>query len=231
MSVLSGCTTSNSNPSTTPSESGGSTPSGGGGGSGGGETPPGPSGPVKKTVAAHTLSDSNAPITIGGKGDVVTESLWNSFKYGAASKFKGHYNFQFSSMSGGVIQQQLYTKNGCFLYSSAGRLYYERKSGNTFYVYSQTSEGYLRSTTTFDLEARYEDVFYQQIKVHMFDFSNYEYDSYDGSYSYRTFDFGSTIIFQNGYITHFQYGLSGSSFTISKVFETSINIPASYYYE
>ena len=197
---------------------------------GGGETPP-PSGPTKVIVAKHTLKDSNPPITIGGKGQKVSEDTWNSFRNAADSKFKGNYNYTYTAYSGGYLTQEKFTKNGYYMQSSAGRLYYERKSGNTFYNYISAKEGYLRQETTLNLESKYIGRIQNEIYTHMFDFSNYEYDDYDGTYRYITTGFGSNVKFQNGYLTELYYALGANIFRIEYSFETTIDIPESYYYK
>ena len=116
------------------------------------------------------------------------------------------------------------TKNGYSIVSSTGRLLYERKSGSTFYIYTSTNEGLLRSETTLNIQEKYTGRILEEIKVHMFEFENYEYDSDDGVYRYQTTAFGSWIKFQNGYLTSIQYGTTGSSFVLDTAFETTIDI-------
>ena len=65
----------------------------------------------------------------------------------------------------------------------------------------------------------------------MFDFDNYEYNDYDGSYSYIDYGFGATAMFQGGYLTQLTYALGGNIFRIDTSFETTIDIPESYYYK
>ena len=195
------------------------------------ESEPEPSEPKKITVKAHTLKDSNPPIDITAKGDVVSESTWESFRNAPSSKFNGNYNYTYQAYSGGVETIEAFTKNGYYIKSSSGRLYYERKSGNTFYNYISTKEGYLRQETTLNLQDKYTYRIQQEIYVHMFDFSNYEYDDFDGSYIYRTTSFGATVMFQGGYLTYLWYSVGSAFFKIEATFETTIDIPESYYYE
>lgn len=191
------------------------------------------SGPAKVTVAAHTLKDSNPPININSAGEMVSEDVWNSFRYGGKSKFNSHYNFTYKAYSGGTLQMQYFTKDGYYISSSAGKLYYERKNGSTFYQYIDVPDGWLREETTLDIQDKFTSIFVNELYVHMFDFSNYEFnpDLYDGSYFYSTTSFGSTIKFQNGYLTYLMYGNGANVFEISSSFETTIDIPKSYYYE
>lgn len=189
------------------------------------------SGPTKVVVKAHTLKDNNPPIDVSAKGQTVSEETWESFRNAPDSKFNGNYNYTYQSYSGGVETIEAFTKNGYYIKSSAGKLYYERKSGSTFYNYISTKEGYLRQETTLDLPSKYIYRIQQEIYVHMFDFSNYEYDDYDGSYAYITTGFGSTVMFQGGYLTYLYYSVGMSFFKIEATFETTIDIPESYYYK
>ena len=219
------------NPTTTSgNNTGSSVPSTGSGGGGGGTTPP-PSGPTKVAVAAHTLRDTNPPININLKGEIVSEDTWNSFRYAPESKFNGNYNYTYRAYSGGVETIEAFTKNGYYTRSSAGELYHERKSGNTFYQYISTKEGYLRQETTLDLQSKYTYRIKQEIYTHMFDFKDYEYYEDEGTYYYRTFDFGCSARFQGGYLTYLQYAIGMNFFEIKATFETTIDIPASYYYK
>ena len=90
--------------------------------------------PKKVIVPAHTLKDTNPPINVNSLGQRVTESVWNSYKYGGESAFNKNYNYTYRawSLSGESTREQ-FTKNGYYMKSSAGALYYERKSGSTFY--------------------------------------------------------------------------------------------------
>lgn len=185
----------------------------------------------KVTVAAHTLKDSNPPITVGGDGEKVTEATWNSFKNGTSPKFNSHYNYTYWAYSGGYETIEAFTKNGYYMKSSAGKLYYERKSGNTFYNYISTSEGWLRQETTLDLQSKYTYRLSQEIYVHMFDFNDYEFDDFFGSYRYKDYSIGNVIQFQNGYLTYLSYTLGMNIFQIKLAFETTIDIPESYYYQ
>ena len=188
------------------------------------------SGPTKVTVPAHTLEDSDPPIDVDSMGDVITEDTWNSFRYGDASKYLGNYNYTYRAYSGGVETIEAFTKDGYFTRTNYGKLYYERKSGSTFYQYISTNSGYLRDETTLDIENKYTSRIISELYVHMFDFSDYEYDEYDGSYTYRTTAFGSTLKFQNGYLTFLYYAIGYSFFEIKLSFETTIDIPESYYF-
>lgn len=189
------------------------------------------SGPQKVTVAAHTLKDANSPIDPESMGQVVSESTWNSFRNASTSKFNGNYNYTYTAYSGGSYTLEKFTKNGYYIMTSSGTLYYERKSGNTFYNYISVSDGYLRQETTLDIQEKYTYRIQHEISVHMFDFSNYEYDDYDGTYYYRTTSFGAAVRFQGGYLTFLSYALGMNVFNINASFETTIDIPASYYYK
>lgn len=183
----------------------------------------------KTTVPAHTLSDSNPPINEHTPGQQVSESTWNSFKNGSSSKFINNYNFTYKAYSGGALQMQYFTKNGYYIQSSSGRLYYERKSGSTFYQYIDVSDGWLRQETTLDIQSKYTSIFVNELYVHMFDYSLYTYDDDMECYTYITSGFGSTIKFQGGYLSYLMYGNGVNVFEIYASFETTIDIPKSYY--
>lgn len=188
--------------------------------------------PTKVTIAAHTLKDKNPPIDVNSIGEVVSEETWDSFKYGSADTFKNNYNYTYSAYSGGYQTIEAFTKNGYYMMSSVGRLYYERKSGSTFYQYISTSEGYLRQETTLDIQSKYVYRLQQEIYVHMFEFEDYEYDEdYDGMYRYFGPGFTSNVKFQNGYLTYLFYILGSNIFEIKLSFETTIDIPEYYYYK
>lgn len=219
------------------SSSGESKPSGGGGSGGGGSGGGGggSTDPVKVSVAAHTLKDNNPPIDVGSIGEQVDEDAWNSFRYGSSAKFNGNYNFTYHSYSGGTNLVQSFTKNGYMIESmQTGRtstLYYERKSGNTFYQYSAVGNEWLREETSLNLQSIYTTRIVDELYVHMFDFENYEYDPSDGKYYYLDYGFGTQVMFQNGYLTHLFYALGTNIFEIKLSFETTISIPKSYYYK
>ena len=193
--------------------------------------------PGKVIVPAHTLNDNNPPITIGGKGDIVSEATWNSFKNGAQSKFSGHYNYTYTVTYRSPISRTTYkfTKNGYYFESTlSGAFYYERKgsSGNTFYKYSSTNSEWLREEETFDLENEYTYRIWHAIYVdHLDEYSNYEYDESDGLYSYSTSGFAKFVKFQNGYITYLSFGTTSATFVLDASFDTEIEIPKSYYYK
>ena len=187
--------------------------------------------PKKVVVPAHTLSDSNPPIDINSKGQKVNKETWDSFRYEGQSKFIGNYNYTYSAYSGGSQTIEAFTKNGYFVRSSAGRLYYERKSGNTFYQYVDVSDGWLRKETTLDIQDKYTYRINHEIYVHMFDYENYEYSEDEEMYNYRTSSFGASVKFQSGYLTFLHYSVGTSIFQIKLSFETTIDIPKSYYYE
>lgn len=186
--------------------------------------------PKKTIVKAHTLKDTNFPSGVFSQGQVVTEDTWESFRNASSSKFNNNYNFTYTAFSGGYLISEKFTKNGYYLSSSAGTLYYERKSGSTFYNYVSTSEGYLRQETTLDIQSKYTSRIQNEIYTHMFDFENYEYDSYDGTYRYYGSGFTAAARFQGGYLTYLYYILGMNLFEIKASFETTIDIPESYYY-
>ena len=189
-------------------------------------------GPEKVTIAAHTLKDTDVPVDVNEKGDCVDEDTWNYFKYGAQSIFNDHYNFTYTTYSYGVYTQKQFTKNGYHIQSSSGQLYYERKSGNTFYQYIASGTEWLRQETTLDLQNEYASLIHHEIYVdHLDEYSNYEYDESDGVYWYRTTSFAKGVKFQDGYITYLHFGQTGVFFDIELSFETQINIPKSYYYK
>ena len=189
-------------------------------------------GPTKVTVPAHTLSDSNPPITIDGVGERVSKTTWESFRNAPNSKFNGNYNYTYSAYSGGVQTYEAFTKNGCYARSSSGKIYYERKSGNTFYSYIDVSDGWLREEITLDLQSKYTSRIVEEIYVHMFDYENYEYnEDDDGTYRYITTGFGCGVRFQNGYLTYLFYAVGSNIFQITASFDTTIDIPKSYYYQ
>ena len=209
---------------TIPTDPGGGSTPGGGGGTGGD--------PVKVTVPAHSLSDSNPPITIGSKGQTVTETTWNSFKNGGQSKFNGNYNFTYWYYVGGSEYTQAFTKDGYYYLASYNKYYYERKSGNTFYYYAPQTN-YQRQETTLNLTDKYTQVIYDEVRLHMFEFSNYEFDSKTGEYTYYGNGYTSTVMFQNGYLTYLYYTIPSAMafYEIKLSFETTITIPESFYYQ
>lgn len=190
-----------------------------------------PSGPTKVVVNAHTLKDTNPPIDINSSGQQVNKATWDSFKYGGMNKFTGNYNFTYSAYSGGYQTLEQYTKNGYYMSSLAGSMYYERKSGSTFYQYINVSDGWLREETTFNLQNKYTDRIVQEIYVHMFEYSDYTYEDYDEMYHYYGSGFASAVKFQGGYLTYLFYILGMNVFEIKLAFETEIEIPKSYYYK
>lgn len=190
-----------------------------------GSTPSG-----KTIVPAHTLKDSNPPIDVNSKGQQVSEETWNSFRYASSSKFNGNYNYTYRSWNlGGEVLKEEFTKDGYHVKSIGGELFYERKSGNTFYNYAERSDGYIRTETSLNLQDKYTDRIKQEIYVHMYDFSNYKYDSDDGVYRYLDYSFGYGAKFQGGYLTYLFASISGNFYEISMSFETTIDIPQSYY--
>lgn len=204
----------------------------GGGGQGGGGTQD----PVKVVVPAHTLSDSNPPFDINTPGEQVSESTWNSFKNGGASKFNNHFNFTYTAFhSANNYQQQFFTKNGYAYKSLQGntysRMYYERKSGNTFYQYLDVSDGWLRQETTYNLQNTYTSRFADEVRLHMFEFSNYTWMEGFEVYQYNGGTFTSTVEFKRGYLASLVYVVGSQTFRIDNMFDTTIDIPNSYYYE
>ena len=190
----------------------------------------GSSGPTKVTVPAHTLSDTNPPIDVDSDGQEVSASTWNSFRNGSQSKFNGNYNYTYRAYSGGNLTVEKYTKNGYYASSTSGTLRYERKSGTTFYQYISVSDGYLRQETTLDLQTKYTYRIWHEISVHMFDMVEYEY-YIDGTYVSNKYGYTSQVKFQGGYLTLLRYILDGNVFEIYVSFETTIDIPQSYYYQ
>ena len=216
-----------------PSNSGGGSSGGGGSGGGGGG---GNTDPVKVTVAAHTLSDSNPPINVNSIGQNVSKSTWNSFKGASASKFTGHYNYTYRYYVGGQVTYESFTKNGYELSNSTGTYYYE-KIDNNLYYYNRTSSGYERTASSYDFISHRSDVLAQEVYVHMFEYENYTYygedDGMDGVFIYNTSAFSTEVKFQGGYLTHLRYTLNSplTTYEIQLSFETTISIPKSYYYK
>lgn len=206
----------------------------GGGDDTGGQTPP-PSGPTKVSVPAHTLKDSNPPFNCDAKGEKVTETTWNSFKNAADSKFNNYYNYYYWSYSGGNQTIEAFTKNGYFTQSMFVQTYYERKSGSTFYKYAiDTKYNYQRSETTLNLQSKFIYRIKQEIYVHMGNFSDYEWDDDFGYYACRALgqNYSSIVKFQNGYLSYMYYVVDRTNiFEIKDMFNTTIEIPESYYYK
>ena len=231
--TLSGCN-SNNTPSTG-NNTGGNTGSQTGGGTGGTGTQDNT--PKKIKVNKHILSDSNPPFDIYSPGQQVTEATWNSFKNGGASKFNNHYNFTYTAFySANNYQQQFFTKNGYALKSLQGStyssMYYERKSGSTFYQYISVSDGWKRQeTNSFNLTNTFTNRIIEEIKAHMFAFSNYKWNEYQENYTYDGGTFTSTVQFQSGYLSSLIYTVDSVMFRIDKMFCTEITIPESYYYQ
>ena len=216
---------------------GGNTPGGGGStlGEGGGTTPPSGD-PVKVTVDKHTLSDGNPPISINSIGQKVSESTWNSFKNASSSKFNNHYNFTYEYYVGGQLTTESFTKNGYELLSGTTLQYYERID-NKLYFYQSGSEGYQRVASSYDFISRRSEVLAHEAYVHMFNYAEYTYfgeeDGMDGVFISNTQAYTSQIKFQGGYLTFLSYLLKSplSRYQIKLSFETTIEIPKSYYYE
>ena len=188
--------------------------------------------PTKVVVAAHTLDDGTPPIDIDADGQPITKSAWNTFKNSGSSVFNSNYNYTYRAYTNGSITIEQFTRNGYYAYSPSGSIWYERKSGSTFYVYTSVSDGYLRSETTLDLQNKYTTRLADEVYVHMFNFDDYEYNDAFGAYIYSYDTFSSTLIFHNGYLTYLYYHIGSTiSFEITATFETTIEIPKSYYYE
>lgn len=188
-------------------------------------------GPVKNIVKAHTLSDTKpSDLNLNSKGQQVTESTWNSFKYHSDSKYSGYFNYTYTSILGYTNRTiQKFTKNGYYAESNYGKTYFE-KTGGKCYSYASTSDGLLRSESYYDISGNCKTTLEHEIYVHMFDFENYEYDDYDGCYWYRTTQFGAAVKFQNGYLTYLHYAQGGTAiYDLEAVFDTKIEIPESYY--
>ena len=199
-------------------------------------TPKGGGDPKKVIVAKHTLKDFNPPFDSDSNGEMVSESTWNAFRSASQSEFKKNYNYTYEAYSGGTYTLEYFTKNGYYTSTSAGTLYYERKNstGNTFYEYISTKDGYLRQETSLDLESKYTYRIQHEIYVHMFDYNEYEYlADLGGYYRYFTSAFSTYLKFQNGYLSSLTYILYSpmSQFEIKLAFKTEIEIPESYYYK
>lgn len=202
---------------------------GGGSDPGGGGT----STKTKVTIPSHTLSDTNPPIDINSKGQRVSESTWNSFKNGGQAKFNNNYNYTYWYYVGGQSYTQHFTKNGYEISNPTGYYYYERKSGNTFYYYPSIYN-YERSEILLDLTYKYTYALAHEVELHMLEFSKYTYDEDEGYYHYRDENnaFTSTVIFKGGYLTYLYYVIPSTAYYEIKLsFETTIEIPQSFYYE
>lgn len=219
--------TKGSTPSNQPG-TGGNTDPGTGGGTGGNNEP------TKVTVNAHTLSDSNPPIDINSIGQNVNKSTWNSFKHASASMFTNHYNYTYRYFVGGQVTYESFTKNGYELSNNTGTYYYERIN-NELYTYSRVSDGLKRIPSSYDFIAHRSEVLANEVYTHMFDYENYTYygedDGLDGVFLYNTTAFSTEVKFQGGYLTHLRYTLNSpmSTYEIQLAFETTIDIPKSYY--
>lgn len=191
------------------------------------------SGETKIKVAAHTLSDSNPPINVNSKGQTVSESTFESFRNASNSKFYGNYNYTYSYNSGGNPTTIKFTKNGYYMENLYGKEIYERKSESTFYTYLKDDDGYLREETTFDIQSEYVYWIQHEIYTHVFSYGNYAYNTTSGIYVYDYENFVSKVKFQGGYLTYIYYQLKtyGWTFEINASFQTTINIPESYYYQ
>lgn len=191
--------------------------------------------PTEVTVAAHTLSDSNPPIDVDSTGDVITQDDFDRLLNAPQSSFNGNYNYTYTYYSGGNIGVKKYTKKGYSIQTSSGTIYYEKKSGSTFYKYSASSKGgYLRTEETLNLQNEYTYTIWHEVYVHLnlYDvkFDDYTYnEGLGGVYQYSCSAFSVTFKMQSGYLTYLYYGLSGSYFYINLSFETTISIPKSYY--
>ena len=195
------------------------------------------SGSTKVTVAAHTLTDSNPPIDSFTPGQHVSESTWNSFKNGSASKFSNHYNYTYTVFySASNYQMKFFTKDGYALKTltngSYHSQYYERKSGNAFYQYLDVSDGWQRvDATGFNHTTELTNVYLHEMYVHVFEYENYHYNEEGEYFIYDGGTFTSTVQFQGGYLSYLFYQTGGVSYTLSSAFATEINIPKSYYYQ
>lgn len=231
--VVAGCNSNNAtgdNGSSKPSSGESSKPSEGG--SGNKEDQKENNTPSKVTVNAHTLKDSNPPINVNSKGEKVSESVWESFRTGDSSIFNNNYNYTYTATTLGSRTIEKFTKNGYYMESSSGKLYYEKISSNNFYQYISTNEGWLRQKTSLDLKSKYTSRLVNEVYTHMFDQENYEYDFLDdGAYWYLSTAFGASVKFQNGYLTELHYSVGTATFEINASFETTIEIPKSYYYK
>lgn len=191
----------------------------------------------KVTVPAHTLKDTNPPVDIlNDPGQLVSQSTWNSFKNGGKSKFINNYDYTYVAYySGSNYQMEFFTKNGyaikSLLNSNYNATYYE-KIGNTTYSYTSATGGYLRSTSSVDIQDKYTNRIIEELKVHMFDYSLYTYEEGLELYRYMGPNFTSSIKFQKGYLTEIFYQISSTYyFHLYYSFCTEIEIPESYYYK
>ena len=191
------------------------------------------SGSNKVTVATHTLSDSNPPVT-EGNGEEITSSEWNAIRNKSQSAFNNQYNYTYQYRYASKITDiytQKFTKNGWMVSNpNQSTVYYENKNG-TCYSYTSTTSGYLRSPSSENIQSRCTNAIQHEVQTHMKEMSNYEFvedddtsdDFYFGYYNYVGVGFGYQIKFQNGYITWLHANIDGDDFEIKAVFETTIN--------
>lgn len=204
--------------------------------SGGGSSSSTSTGPTKVTVAKHTLSDGNPPIDIHSVGQHVDKTTWDSFKGAPASKFNSHYNYTYRYFVGGQVTYETFTKDGYELSNNTGTYYYERIGGKR-YQYNSMSDGYERVSSSYDFIARRSEAIAHEADVHMFAYEEYTYfgedDGMDGVFIYNTSAFSTEIKFQGGYLTYLRYTLNSplTTYEIQLAFETTIEIPKSYYYQ
>ena len=188
------------------------------------------------TVPAHTLSDTNPPINIDANGDAITKSDFDNLLNAPQSYFNGHYNYTYTAYTGSTYSREKFTKNGYSIQSSSGTIYYEKKNGSTFYVYAAASTGgYLREETTLNLQEKYTYRIWHEVYTHLnidLDFNeDFEYnEGLGGAYVYnKSSTFNVSFIIKSGYLVYLHYSTSGYSYYIAASFETTIDIPKSYY--
>ena len=108
------------------------------------------------------------------------------------------------------------------------------KINNNLYQYNSTKDGYRRVSSSYDFMSRRSEVLAHEVYVHMFEYDEYTYQGdLGGFYTYSTSAFSTMVKFQGGYLTYLRYTLNSplSTFEIFDSFETTIEIPKSYYYQ
>ena len=151
-------------------------------------------------------------------------------------QFNNHFNYSYTAFhAANNYQQHFFTKNGYGYEALQGgtfsNFYYERKSGSTFYQYTNVSDGWLREETTYNLQNTYTSRFADEVRLHMFEFSNYTWNEDFEVYQYNGGTFTSTVQFKKGYLASLVYVLGTQTFRIDSMFDTTIEIPKSYYYQ
>lgn len=185
--------------------------------------------PTTTTIPSHTLKDTYKPLNINTPGQQVDEDKWEDYRLYIG--IDNNYNYTYVAYTSGIYTVEKFTKDGYLASNNYGNTYYERKNGNTFYVYAAiTGEGYKRTETTLDIKDKYVSRLKNEIYTHMFDYSLYEWNDAEENYQYFGSSFTATVKFQAGYLTQLTYNSSFGTFSLNNTFETEIEIPQSISY-